>query len=433
MQGSWGQPLAMAYPYAATPPGSLRAQEMMARSVPLSMVQQAGAWSPSGAPSGVVQAQFTPDLPAGATPPNLFAPPHASISPPGVPFAPGMMPGGGLQPAGGLMTAPGAMGLPGMIPPQGAVAAVGAPGAPGGGGGDLQHFGVQRTQVRFVRPAGMRVAWFTQGPAGPAYSDNPIEVPGRYNFLQCAIYRLKLTNIPGQPGVELYPTLEVVPANPRTEAFLAHSSVPVEFTPEDFRQVAAGNYLVKVIYLPSPQYQDVAVLAPGEIISTELPPGTNPITEALRRGDILLVIRMGNMDQEAPNTPAIGAPAGAGCLPGMAGMAPGAPVPGGVMPYLTPNGGVMGPTGPLTPPGTGLAGPVTPPAYGFPVPYNGPMPGMPATKPGMSSPGTFPTAPVPPAVNTGVPQTRLPDLSGVQRATTAEVPTPPGLPNPRLP
>src|SRR5207248_5971025 len=104
------------------------------------------------------------------------------------------------------------------------------------------------------------------------YSATPIETPGRYNFLQAAIYRLKLSDIEGRPGLELYPTLEVVPTNPKTEAFLAHNAVPVEFTADDFRQVAEGNYLVKVIYLPDPAFQEFAAGGIGELISTQLPP-----------------------------------------------------------------------------------------------------------------------------------------------------------------
>ncbi len=45
--------------------------------------------------------------------------------------------------------------------------------------------------------------------ARPGAFDSPLVVPARYNFPQGAIYRLKLTNIPARPGVELYPTLEV--------------------------------------------------------------------------------------------------------------------------------------------------------------------------------------------------------------------------------
>src|SRR5205823_1768884 len=126
-------------------------------------------------------------------------------------------------------------------------------------------------------PAGMKVSWYAPGgePGKGGFGSNQIEAPGRYNFVQAAIYRLKLSDIPGRPGLELYPTLEVVPCNAKTEAFLAHSAVPVAFTDEDFEQVAAGNYLVKVIYLPDPQFQDLAAAGPDEVVSTRLEPGAD--------------------------------------------------------------------------------------------------------------------------------------------------------------
>src|SRR5207237_10478868 len=183
----------------------------------------------------------------------------------------------------------------------------------------------QRTQMRFSSPTGMKIAWFAQGPDGrPGFSNVPLEAPARYNFPQGAIYRLKISNIEGRPGLEVYPTMEVVPCNPKTEAFLAHSAVPIDFTNEDFKQVAEGNYLVKVIYLPDPQFQDVAGTGTDEILSTRLDPGADPIQEALRRGSILVVVRMGNVDQEAPNTPPLNAPGQHAGLPG-AGLPGGGP------------------------------------------------------------------------------------------------------------
>ena len=51
--------------------------------------------------------------------------------------------------------------------------------------------------------------------------------------------------------------------------------------------------------------QELAATGTDFIISTKLDPGADPILEAQRRGSILLVIRMGNVDQEAPNTPSL--------------------------------------------------------------------------------------------------------------------------------
>jgi hypothetical protein len=266
-QGPWGQPVAMTAPYSASPPnGADAARAMMARSVPVDLVQTAAA-SGAGTSSGIIRAGGTP-LGAGG------------ISPLGVPFQPIVQAG---------------------FPP-GAVAAVGALTGP-----SAHPFPTKRTEVRFVGPEKMQVSWNGTTPDGrPA--QGYVTAPGRYNFVQGALYRLKLSNIPSLPGVELYPTLEVVPANARTEAFLAHSAVPVVFTNEDFEQVQAGNYLVKVIYLPNPQYQELAAVGPEEIISSRLEPGADPIAVARQRGSILLVVRLGNINLELPNSPPMQAP-----------------------------------------------------------------------------------------------------------------------------
>jgi hypothetical protein len=183
------------------------------------------------------------------------------------------------------------------------------------------------------------------------------------------VYRLKLSNIANRPGLELYPTLEVVPSNARTDPFLAHSSVPVAFTEEDFEQVAAGNFLIKVVYLPDPQYQDLATTGPDEVVSSRLEPGVDPIAEAHRRGNILLVVRMGNIDLEAANTPAMDSP-----NPYMPKQALGPSMPKtGVMPGMPPQGSMMPGNGMMPPSGsfpgaTGISQPADPPPLKSPEP-----------------------------------------------------------------
>jgi hypothetical protein len=252
-----------------------------------------------------------------------------------------------------------------MAPNAGLMLAQATAPAGGNGAGDVTQaqfanpvqagpmFPLQRTQVFFSRPAGMKIHWFTQGKDGkPRYSAFPLEVPGRYDFDQAARYRLKLTFIPGRPGLELYPTLEVVPTGPKTHEFLAHNSVPVEFTEDDFRQVVERNYIIKVIYLPDPQFQDVAGAGPDEINSARLEPGQDPIQEAMRRGSILLVVRIGNIDQGIPG------------MPPMSGAAPG---------------------------GTGV--PMIPPGPGVPPLFQVPLFGAPPDRPLMPGPQFVPPVP----------------------------------------
>ena len=105
---------------------------------------------------------------------------------------------------------------------------------------------------------------------------------------------MKLSNIEGHEAIELFPTIEIAPVNPRTAAYLDHNAIPVQFTNEDFDQVATGNYVTKVIYLPDPEFQDLALANVETLVSTRLDPGDDPIVEADRRGSIMAILRKGN-------------------------------------------------------------------------------------------------------------------------------------------
>ena len=77
------------------------------------------------------------------------------------------------------------------------------------------------SQVYFNKPEGMHVQWDVAGIG--QFDSVPLICPARQNFPQGAIYRLKLTNIPGREGTELYPTVEIGPATPRTEPVIVRS------------------------------------------------------------------------------------------------------------------------------------------------------------------------------------------------------------------
>ncbi len=401
VQGPMGEPMPiMARAHAPDSSGAQLAQAMM---MPPGMIAPGmmppGAMPPSamppsgmqgGSPSGVMLASATE--------------PHGSGS--------NVIHAGGVNlddPANkGGVTQAGCYGPP--VP--NVVAAVGAINGPGG-----PRFHTRRSEVRFVGPAGMKISW--PGVFGEV-RNNQIEAPGRYNFVQGSIYRLKLSDLPGRPGVDLYPTLEVVPANLRTDAYIAHSSIPLYFTEEDFEQVMGGNFLVKVIYLPNPQYADVAMTGgPEEVVSTRLEPGADPIAEACKRGSILLIVRMGNIDLEAPHTPPMNAPPPganpfcAGPMPGLP-MAPGMPMQG--MPQGMPMmAGGMPMQAPGIPGGMVMQPPASPQIPGPPM--------IPVTP--VASDKSAPTGPTLPTV--GQPVSQLPGSTPVNPVRFSEpmnAPTP---------
>lgn len=272
--------------------------------------------------------------------------------------------------------------VPGMGPP-GAVAAVGAlvPGMMPAGPLGAPPAAMGRTSIKFTGPAGMNITWQL---ANGQFSEQGLKAPAAYNFLQGQIYRLRLSNLgPDFVGDTFYPTLEVAPSNPKTLTFLAHSTVPVSFTSEDFQQAKAGNLVVKVIYLPDRENQEFAVAGAEELVSTRLPPGADPIQEAQSRGSILCIIRLGNIDLENKNSPAMNAPP--------------AVIPPATPPRVVP----PSPPGPLPPPppepkkGPVSGGPGSPSS----APPLAPVPGSALPERNAASPAPLPPLPpTPPSV-----------------------------------
>ncbi|MEE2938334.1 MAG: hypothetical protein VYA84_20285 [Planctomycetota bacterium] len=213
-------------------------------------------------------------------------------------------------------------------------------------------------QLTFGQPEGMQIRYDVSG-AG-LFDSEPLVVPARQNFPQGGLYRVKLTNIPAREGVELYPTVELAYANPRTGAYLAHNSVPIQFTEEDFDQVLTGNFVTKVIYLPDPDFQGPALAGIDTLVSTRLDPGIDPIVEADRRGSILAIIRLGDKDVEMAGADSLAT--GTGFGPPIAGL------PAPFAPAMTDGCGCNDAncnTAPVSLPGM-IAG-VSAPQYGMPM------------------------------------------------------------------
>ena len=213
-------------------------------------------------------------------------------------------------------------------------------------------------QVTLAQPEGMQVRYDASGNGG--FDSEPLVVPARQNFPQGGLYRLKLTNIPAREGVELYPTVELAYANPRTGAYLAHNSVPLQFTEEDFDQVLTGNFVTKVIYLPDPDFQGPALAGIDTLVSTRLDPGIDPIVEADRRGSILAIIRLGDKDIEMSGSNEM-------MSAGRGGMgAPLAGLPAAFAPAMTEGCGHCQGNGAAMPPALpGMISGVTTPQYGM--------------------------------------------------------------------
>ncbi len=146
--------------------------------------------------------------------------------------------------------------------------------------------------VQFMGGPGLRTTFYQGRPTGIAFAA-PVVVglrPGYY-------YRLKLSHLPGHPGVSIYPTLEVygslsLPPKQNAKSYPA----PVLITQADIESVLAGNFVCKAIYLEHPDRALPVSTPSSQPIELSLPAGGDLLAEARDRGRPMLVLRMGGRE-----------------------------------------------------------------------------------------------------------------------------------------
>jgi uncharacterized repeat protein (TIGR01451 family) len=106
------------------------------------------------------------------------------------------------------------------------------------------------------------------------------------------VYRLRIADMPEFPGIELYPTIEMMdrlhPPPGRAQDF----PIPVRFTSEDIETALGGQLVTKVVYLEQPQLAVTGDLTQA-MLSRMLPPDRNLLIEADRSGRPMILVRLG--------------------------------------------------------------------------------------------------------------------------------------------
>lgn len=127
-------------------------------------------------------------------------------------------------------------------------------------------------------------AAFYQGRAPARSFPAPVVVGMRPGY----IYRVELSEIPGRPGLTLFPTLELRGAL-HLPPKLTASSFPatVHLSDMDVEAIARGSLITKLIYLENPDRADPRPTRPGKVIETDVPARANLFQEGrrARKGD----------------------------------------------------------------------------------------------------------------------------------------------------
>ncbi len=140
--------------------------------------------------------------------------------------------------------------------------------------------------VRFTLPSTGRVTFY------PGSPDNAVTVdaPAQVGLLVGRTYRIRLSDMPEFPGVELYPSIEMLDRLHPPPGYEQQFPIPVDFSADEIQLALKGHLVTRVVYLEQPQ---VALPAAATHLVRTVPPSVNVLAEADRLGRPLLIIRLG--------------------------------------------------------------------------------------------------------------------------------------------
>lgn len=124
--------------------------------------------------------------------------------------------------------------------------------------------------------------------------DRPVDLPApaQAGLTVGRMYRMKVAELADFPGVEFFPSIELIdrlhPPAGREEEF----PIDVPFTVEEFEWAANGRLITKVIYLEQPDRVPTALLEQTPRIIT-IEPSRNALAEADALGRPVAIVRLG--------------------------------------------------------------------------------------------------------------------------------------------
>lgn len=143
--------------------------------------------------------------------------------------------------------------------------------------------------VEIKAPEGAGIAMVEEGRFG-----EPQETRALVGLQMGFAYQLKVTNIPLNEGVELFPTIEIVDRLYPPQGQELRFPIPIELTLEELDHAAAGRYVTRVIYLEDPRQALGAASDPDRQRYYEVPNSIDPLTVADRAGRPMAILRIGS-------------------------------------------------------------------------------------------------------------------------------------------
>jgi hypothetical protein len=143
--------------------------------------------------------------------------------------------------------------------------------------------------VELKTPEGAKISVCEDGRYGEAQ-----ETRALVGFLIGPVYYLKVTNIPLNEGVEIFPTIELLDRLCPPAGEELRFPIPIELTLEELDLAAQGKFITRVIYLEDPQAALGVRQDPDRQRYFEVDRGTDVLEMADRLGRPMAILRMGS-------------------------------------------------------------------------------------------------------------------------------------------
>ena len=143
--------------------------------------------------------------------------------------------------------------------------------------------------VEIQAPAGVELAAAVESRFLPSRPG-----PLKAGMLIGAVYRLRVTNIPGHVGEEIFPSIEVIDRLYPPSGRAAEFPIPVVLTEKELLRALLGTFITRVIYLEDPRQAFPASELPDRQLTYDVPSNSNPIDLADQLGRPVLILRMGS-------------------------------------------------------------------------------------------------------------------------------------------
>ena len=123
--------------------------------------------------------------------------------------------------------------------------------------------------------------------------DDPQPAPLLTGLLIGSVYRLKITNIPQQPGLEVFPTIEVIDRLYPPMGQQYRFPILIELAQDELEMAIDGKFVTRVVYLEEPDAALPVAQKADDQVCFEAGDGENPLDVADSLGRPVAILRMG--------------------------------------------------------------------------------------------------------------------------------------------